>query len=675
MQFLYPGFLWALLALAIPIIIHLFYFRRFKKVYFTNVRFLKEIKEETSNRNKLKNLLILLSRCLALAALVFAFAQPILKTESTLKQGLNNVSVFIDNSYSMTSKKDEIALIDIAKEKARSIISAYSEDDKFQILTHDFEGRHQRWISKEDALSYIDEIVASPSVQTLDKVVNKQNQLYSTTSGNKLSYIISDFQKSISNLGTVKDTTAEISLIPVQTSQNKNLSIDSIWFDGPLPVVNQSNNLIVRIKNHSDADAEQVKISFKKDGQDKPIGVLDIPANASITDTVVVSVTKSGPQKGIVNITDYPVQFDDDYFLSFNVPDTIHVLSINEGTPNKYISALIRGINYFDITNQNVGALQYQKFGQFDLIIINEIKTLSSGLVSELSNYIRNGGNVLVFPSRTSDIASYNSFMSSVGGQAFLKGNSTKKEVSLVNRDDFVFKDVYLNSRNSNLKLPATSYSFDIGTAAAVSEEKLLTYRDGTSYISKYRIQDGLLFVSAAPIDVASNDLVLNAEIFVPMVYKMAISRVKQKPVSYTIANKINITTDNSAKAGDAVYRMKGETEFIPTQIPQGKKLNLQVNGNIKKAGFYDLLLGKDVVDQFAFNYNRLESDLSVYNEKDLTSLNPTNTKIKIIEASKQGDLTTAVAEKDKGIAIWKWLLMAALLFLLIEILLIRFFK
>ena len=84
MQFLYPTFLYALLALAIPIIIHLFFFRRFKKVYFTNVRFLKEIKEETSARQRLKNLLVLLMRLLAMAALVLAFAQPFLPQDLSL---------------------------------------------------------------------------------------------------------------------------------------------------------------------------------------------------------------------------------------------------------------------------------------------------------------------------------------------------------------------------------------------------------------------------------------------------------------------------------------------------------------------------------------------------------------------------------------------------------------
>ena len=87
MQFIYPQILWALLALAIPVIIHLFHFRRFKKVYFTNVKFLKEIKEEKSTRNKLRNLLVLICRLLAYAFIIFAFAQPFISKNETTKTG------------------------------------------------------------------------------------------------------------------------------------------------------------------------------------------------------------------------------------------------------------------------------------------------------------------------------------------------------------------------------------------------------------------------------------------------------------------------------------------------------------------------------------------------------------------------------------------------------------
>ncbi|MFZ1559368.1 MAG: BatA domain-containing protein, partial [Saprospiraceae bacterium] len=461
MHFLYPSFLWALLALAIPVIIHLFYFRKFKRVYFTNVKYLKEIKEETSNRNKLKNLLVLASRCLALVALVLAFAQPFIPTGDTIKSGTNHISIFVDNSYSMTSKIEDIPLLDYAKDRAKSIVNAYSEEDKFQVLTHDFEGKHQRFLSKEDALNYIDEIMVSPSVHTSDMVLNRQKQLFETVTDNKISYFISDFQKSISNFNLFQDTTFEINLLPVQTSQQKNLSVDSVWFDGPIPFFNQNNKLVVRIKNNSGEDAEQVKLSFRKDGQEKPIGIRDIPANSSITDTVVVTVDKSGWQQCVVNVTDYPVQFDDDYFIAFDVPDTIKALFINESGPNRFMDALFNGVKYFSLSNQNVNQLQYQQFVDFDLIILNDIKNVTSGLNNELTQYLRNGGKVLIFPGKTSDIQTYNNFLSNAGASRFGSVNTARREVSSINTEEFIFSDVYVNTGN-NLKLPVTTLSYNI---------------------------------------------------------------------------------------------------------------------------------------------------------------------------------------------------------------------
>ena len=675
MHFLYPSFLWALLALAIPVIIHLFYFRKFKRVYFTNVKYLKEIKEETSNRNKLKNLLVLASRCLALVALVLAFAQPFIPTGDTIKSGTNHISIFVDNSYSMTSKIEDIPLLDYAKDRAKSIVNAYSEEDKFQVLTHDFEGKHQRFLSKEDALNYIDEIMVSPSVHTSDMVLNRQKQLFETVTDNKISYFISDFQKSISNFNLFQDTTFEINLLPVQTSQQKNLSVDSVWFDGPIPFFNQNNKLVVRIKNNSGEDAEQVKLSFRKDGQEKPIGIRDIPANSSITDTVVVTVDKSGWQQCVVNVTDYPVQFDDDYFIAFDVPDTITALFINEMGPNKFMDALFKGVKYFSLSNQNVNQLQYQQFGSFDLIILNDIKTLTSGLNNELLQYLRNGGKVLVFPGKTSDLGTYNNFFSSAGASSFGSLNTTRREVSSINTEEFIFSDVYINTW-TNLKLPVTTLSYNINRLASGLQENLLLYRDGTSYLSKYRVGDGQLFVCAAPLDNTSNDLVFNAEIFVPLLYKMAISTTKQKKLAYTITNNVVIETENKRRTGDYVYKITGgDQELIPGQIPVGNKINLDLNDQIKKAGFYDLKLDEEITGKLAFNYDRNESDMSMYSESELAGINPSNGKIRVISSALQSNISGTIIEKDKGIVLWKWFIIAALIFLAVEALLLRYFK
>ncbi|HMS68609.1 MAG TPA: BatA domain-containing protein, partial [Saprospiraceae bacterium] len=288
MSFLYPSFLWAIAGLSIPIIIHLFYFRRFKKVYFSNTKFLQEIKEETSSRSRLKNLLVLLMRCLALAALVFAFAQPFLKKDDKVRVGEKAISIFVDNSFSMNGERQNIPLIDIAKERARDIVNAYTESDKFQILTQDFDGKYQRTLTKDDALTTIDQITPSPAVHQLTQVINRQKQVLK--GDNQISYLISDFQKSITNLVGLQDTTMEVNLIPIQGINSRNVSIDSVWFVSPVPMINQNNALVVRLHNYGDDDVESVKLSILKDGQERPIGLMDVAAGSSATDTINLSI-------------------------------------------------------------------------------------------------------------------------------------------------------------------------------------------------------------------------------------------------------------------------------------------------------------------------------------------------------------------------------------------------
>ena len=84
MAFVSPIFLYGLFALAIPILIHLINFRRYKKIWFTNVKFLAEIKQERQKRSQLKQWLLLAIRLLIIASLVIAFAQPYLP--STLQR-------------------------------------------------------------------------------------------------------------------------------------------------------------------------------------------------------------------------------------------------------------------------------------------------------------------------------------------------------------------------------------------------------------------------------------------------------------------------------------------------------------------------------------------------------------------------------------------------------------
>jgi len=673
MHFLYPNFLWALGALAIPIIIHLFYFRRFKTVYFTNVKYLQEVKEETSSRSRLRNLLILITRLLALASIIFAFAQPFIPTGENVKTGNNAVSVYVDNSFSMNAEKDEIPLIDIAKEKARQIINAYSETDEFQIITNDFKARQQRLISKEDALTAIDEIEVSPEVQTITKVINRQSQVFDTRDENKIAYLISDVQSSIFDLSSSIDSTIEVNILPLQSVQEKNVSIDSAWLESPAPLINQNNRILVKISNHSNDEAEGIRLSMQIDGQERPEGLFTIPANTSITDTINFTPLKPGFHRAQLKIADYPIQFDDSYFITINVPSEINALAINGNQPNKYLNALFAGLNLYKITNVNQNGVDYSKLKEYDVIILNDLDNISSGLASELDQYVVNGGNALVFPSANANITSYNQFLNNMSANTLDQAFEEEKVVSFLNKEEFIFKDVF-EYINNNVTLPKTNRGFTLTNYQSRAEETILGYRDGNKYLTKYKRGEGHLYLFTSPLNDQYNDLVLNAEIFVPMLYKMAISSSKRQKISYTIGKDNIVETDNASFDGELVYQIKGQSEFIPGITNLGNKVLLDVNDQIQQEGFYTLELQDNTIADLAFNYDRLESDLSVLKTSELENQSQ-NWNFNILDSSLTSDFSTYINEKDKGVVLWKWFLFASLLFLILETILLRFLR
>ncbi len=675
MQFLYPQFLWALLALAIPIIIHLFYFRRFKKVYFTNVKFLKEIKEETSARRKLKNFLTLLMRLLAFIALILGFAQPFLPQDTEVKKGEKAVSIYIDNSFSMSALSEDVPLLEKARQRGREIVEAYAVEDRFQIVTSDFEGRHQRLVSKEDALTLIDEIKISPAVRSLSKVLNRQVQTLNTaTTENKVSYIISDFQKNISDLQDYRDTTLELNLLPLQSVQEKNISLDSAWFEAPVQMINQTNTLLVKVKNHSDQAAENIRLTIKQDGQIKPVGTLSIPANTSVTDSINLTILRTGWQEAELSITDYPVQFDDNYYFTYNVAKEINILVINDGAGSKYLNAAFKGLSYFKINNQSANQIDYAGLPTNQLIILKDLKSISSGLGSELAQYVQNGGNLLVFPAAGANLESYRSFLNSMQANELQAYEAGPREVSVINAEEFIFQDVFENI-SRNIKLPVTQGNYKVSQFGSRQEERLLTYRDGGSYLGKYALEKGHLYLCAAPLDEGVNNLVRSGEIFIPMLYKMAISSAKDQQIAYTIGKDEVLETENRITESEMVYKLKGqEEEFIPQQKAIGPSMVLGINNQIKEAGFYQLYLdAKDPLAFYGFNFDRRESELGYLNEDMLAS--SVGELANIIKSQSLASLTPLIGDRSRGVSFWRWCLIAALIFLLIETLLLRLWK
>ncbi|MCC6252833.1 MAG: BatA domain-containing protein [Bacteroidia bacterium] len=683
MQFLYPGFLAALGFLAIPIIIHLFNFVRYKKIYFSNVRFLKEIKEETKSRSKLKHLLILLARMLALSFLVLAFSQPFIPLKDTLvNPGEKAVSIYLDNSFSMAATGRNGTLLDEAKSDAEAIVNAFGNTDKFQLLTNDFMGKHQHWVNKKTFMEMLQEVKVSPNTRLLPEIISRQNDMFATLNNQaKMSYIISDFQLPSFSLEHIKpDSLVNYQMIHLSGNKMSNVYIDSCWFDTPTRQYNQAEQLHVRIVNAGDEEVDNIPIKLLINGTQRTVATASVKAESSTEIDLVYSNKESGIIQGHIQISDYPVTYDNDYYFSYFVNKKVRLLIMNQNDENVYLNKLFGSDSLFEVTQSNAKNIDYGSLGNYDLVILCNIDEISSGLSDELKKNIRKGLSVLIFPGTKAYLNEYNNFLSDFSG-SFMPIDTISVKVNRINFKHPLFEGVFdeAKMKRENLNLPLVSKHYPFKISNKSNQEWLIDLTNSDIFMMQFGLDNGKLYLCTSPLNEQYNSFPRHA-LFVPTLYKMAISGGSSDPLFYTIGRTQNIELKNNNVQTDPVYHINSSNqkiEFIAEVKSNGFSTYLNTEKQINEAGNYYLKNNaNDTLKGLSFNFNRLESQNKYYSGNDIANQIESYKfkNIKIIEKGVK-NMTAAISDLSKEIQLWKWCVLLALIFLGAEIAIIRWMK
>jgi len=687
MEFVNPLFLFGLLAIGVPILIHLFNFRKYKRVYFTNVRFLKELKEQTKKRSQLRHLIILLLRILAVVCLVVAFAQPYIPySKNKIKADSRNaVSIYVDNSFSMEAMGSKGPLLEEARQKAHEIAAAYKSTDLFQILTNDFEGRHQRMVSRDEFYTMLSDVSVSPVSRRLSEVISRQEDLLAN-SGTKVksAFVISDFQQTFANIASLADdSTKSYYLMPLAASQINNLYIDSCWFDSPVQQAGFPARLHVKVSNSSTSDFEKIPLKLTINNTQKAVASVDVPAGASIEIIMPFINYQGGICQGVLEINDYPITYDDRFYFSYIVTNAMSVLAIDGKDGNAFLNALFIKDSSVVYEHMQLKKLDYSSFEKYNLIILNEVNSISTGLSQELTRFIENGGGVSIIPPVTADLTSYNSFLQALNAGMFTGLDTANTQVSRINLNHPLFRDVFEENGAdgklpSNVELPAVFSHYRFLVNSRVANESLMSLRNGDEFLTVQPVGEGMLYVLTSPLDAACNNFPKQA-LFVPVFYNMALLSRPSPRLYYTIGRDEPIRMSGERLKDDQVYTIRSNNsdfDFIPGKVEQNSVNFVQVHDQLKEAGNYTVFTGKQKLMGLSFNYNRSESDLKYYTSNELSSILEKKgiNNIKVLAESRK-PAGEAISELNLGKRLWKYFVWAALLFLMGEVLLIRLWK
>ncbi len=674
MHFLYPAFLFALFSLAIPVLIHLFNFRRYQKVYFSNVQFLKEIQEQQSSRRNLKERLILASRLLALAFLVLAFSKPYIPGQNSANAGKQQaVSIFVDNSYSMQTLNSEGSLLDEAKRRAKEIASAYSINDSFQLLTQDFEGKHQRFVNRDEFNDAVDAVKISPQSRLLQQIINRQQSLLGMhKEGTRSLYVISDFQKNMAGSQPVKaDTGIHISLVQLKASTLPNVAVDSVALLSAIHRPGESEKLVVRLHNYAGETAEKIPLKLTVNGAQKALGSYTVNARSVQYDTLTFSGLQAGWQRAEISLQDNPVTFDNQFYFSFNVRQQMPVLLVDAGTPNPYLKAVFAADPFFDAKHVPDGNIDYAALNTYPIVVLSDLPSISTGLAQQLKTYVNKGGTLLVFPSANNDSSSYRSLLAPLNA-AFpehLVTGDTK--VSGINLQNQVFKNIFENFPQ-NPDLPVVKKYYQLSSSSNNRAENLMVLPGRQPFWAGYASGRGKVYVSAVPLDEDFSNLPRHA-LFVPVMFRIALLSGHDQPLFYTLGRDETIEIPPvQTNAKQLLKLVKPGQSIIPDAKQQEGSTLLYMADQLQETGIYDLKKQDSTVAVLAFNDNRSESDLSYLTGADLGKLVPQAAPV--LEGGK-GSLKSVITESNFGLQLWKLCIILALIFLGAEIALIRFFK
>ena len=685
MKFLYPYFLFALLAVSIPLVIHFFNFKRYKTVYFSNVNFLKAVKKESRKKSQLKQILILISRILFITFLVFAFSQPYIPfDERGVQRARQAVAIYIDNSFSMRLEGEKGILLEQARNKAIEIAASYRPGTKFLLLTNDFKPQHRYLLDKEQLIVQLGGIKVSPNTVKFGKILAFAKQQLNKTGKkyDKTLYALSDFQKNNFDFGTLEcDTTLRTNLLPFTSGKINNLYIDSCWFEVPGRKINQAEKLFVHVINSSNEGYQNIPLRLEINDSLKAISNLNIGAGEEQIVEMDFTNNSSGFQYGLVELDDYPLVYDNSYSIAYQVKSKVDVLGIfEEGDPSmNYFKALFSDDEFVNYEAATINNLQISRIKNKQCVFLVNLKNVSSGLGEELFNFVDNAGTLAIFPSGEAEINSYNQFLTKLNTVAIAGSDTGAIKISEINYNDILFKDVF-KKKEEEADLPTVRNSFSFAQRNNIARKVLMTFRNGQAVLTSLPAGNGQLYLFAFPASL-KNTSFLKHIIFVPSVYNIAMNSISGQPISYPIEiqNKLLINrSELESGSAPVVFRKRdSNNEYLPAVTPiGGRMLQLNLGDFVQTAGHYQLLSESKTIEALAFNYKRDESKPEFFSSEELQTIIKRKglKQFQVIEDT-EGNFVETLQDLNSGKQLWQYFLILALLAVFCESLIIRLWK
>ena len=614
MSFIYPLFLTAGLALAIPVLIHLFNLRKYKTVMFPHTRFLKSIQLKSQKQSEVKYKALLAMRLLFLAFLVLAFAQPFFNEAN--KQNADNrlQLIYIDNSYSMSVKKGVRTMLDQAKEIAGRQVRSAKPGTRFLLLTND-KPTSYRSEPADKVFAEINALDFSANSKTVNQVVTTaQSMLQNEGKGGCDLFYYSDFQQSAFPVQPDKALMKNITFygLPVQAEEVQDVYIDTAYLTLPVLQTGKNNTLIVHTRLSGKPPKESLVLQLRINGQVKSAATLNFQDKEQSIDTLAFQVNDANWQQLQLTLNDAVMRFDDTFRITARSSSSLAVLVVNEGQANPYLQAAFRAydgfrLNQVDITSPG------KEWNNYNLVILNGITHIDDALGKNLAEALDHGQSICIFPGRTNNLQALNDGLKLIGDIRIGSIDTAVQTASSLQQGSALVKDLF-EKIPDNVQLPVAKWHYSISAGLTANQQSVLSFRNGDPLLARYTPRRGSLYICATSADLQSGNFP-GSYFFAPFLYQMAMQSTSGNIYAVTAGSQQPVFLPlTNATERNTLHLFSNSVDMIPPQRPNGGGVDVFVGQAVQLPGFYQLAAPGGDTTSVALNQDKQESILTYLN-------------------------------------------------------------
>ena len=617
MTFLNPLLLAGLAAVAIPIAIHLFNFRRPERIDFSTLRFLRELEATTMRRVRIRQWLLLALRALAVVFLVLAFARPTPTADAAaFEEGAaRSLVVVLDNSRSMTLRDAQGALLDQAKALGATVVEATGRGDERTVLptAPPPEYHPVPFTTPGPALDAVAATEAREGAETLTAAVARAGSvLDGALHPRREVVVVSDLQAATftDSASAALPPGVEVTLVPLGGRRQVNTAVTDVRVVSRIIEPGRPVEIEAVLARYGGRPGT-VGASLTLGGQRVAETAVDVVPGTPTTVRFTATPPARGWVGGEVRIEADAAEWDDARFFALRVPPPPRVLVVRGEGQRADLVTLALGVaaesGGIALNEIDEAALPGADLDRYDAVVL--VGPRSLGGAGRLEAFVAAGGGILAFPGAEPE--ALNPLLQAVGGGRVdgvvgEQGGPSIGSTTEADLDHPLFAGVFDDARPA-LERP------DVRQAARYrpgggDEQTLIGLQAGPPFLQEIRRGEGsVLLVSVAP-DPEWSDLPQRG-LFVPLLYRAAAYLAAGSVVGETGGAEGTIRVEG-VDAGQPL-RLVGPdgVATTPLQRTVPGAVVLDVGDATARAGLYRVVQGDRTLRVVAVNEDACESD------------------------------------------------------------------